>query len=210
MRRPPDIEIPREPEGQEEDKRGIDLVELSPMHVPDVQDVAESEDEIDSVTGLEQAVTPTPIVDNEGEESSEEEEEEVNEPKKPRLEGTATESRVAPTESRAETVQVVPCRSRNRSTSREAWERHLDDPAGNSLAEHWGRTGITGRGRTMVEQRTHDHRFGLVARAEPQTLTEAKLKFLSEDGRLRIPTTCAYNSYFGRPRTIRKRSDARP
>ena len=76
MRRPPDIEVPHEPEEEDEDKRGIDLVELSPMHVPDVQDVAESEEEIDSVTGLEQAVTPTPIVDNEGEESSEEEEEE--------------------------------------------------------------------------------------------------------------------------------------
>ena len=48
----------------------------------------------------------------------------------------------------------------------------------------------------MVEQRTRVHRFGPVARAEPETLTKAKLKFLCEDGRLRIPTACAYNSYW--------------
>ena len=48
----------------------------------------------------------------------------------------------------------------------------------------------------MVEQRTQDRRFGLVARVEPDTFTEKKLKFLCEDGRLRIPMACAYNSYW--------------
>ena len=46
-------------------------MEIEPTHVPVIQDVAESEEEeeIDSAIGLEEPITPTPVVDNEGESS---------------------------------------------------------------------------------------------------------------------------------------------